>query len=75
MKLALSFVFFAIALVQMTAAAPVVDNSVEQDLESRGGVWYTLDWHIEYESPKAEVVEKRTEQNLESRIKVPYDLA
>ncbi|KAG1752303.1 uncharacterized protein EDB91DRAFT_509838 [Suillus paluster] len=68
MKLALSCAFFAIALVQMTAAAPVVDNSLEQNLESRLIRLYLFDPESD------EVVEKRAEQNLEARSQ-PYDFA
>ncbi|KAG1722843.1 uncharacterized protein EDB91DRAFT_1255895 [Suillus paluster] len=58
MKLALSFGLFAIALVQMAAAAPIADNSVEQDLESRAILFYNFSWKYKNEdSPDVEVTD------------------
>ncbi|KAG1723195.1 uncharacterized protein EDB91DRAFT_1255752 [Suillus paluster] len=68
MKLALSFALFAIALVQMTAAAPAPvegDSGVEQNLKARIGLSYHLAW--DYAGDDVDV-EERAEQNLKARI-------
>ncbi|KAG1735273.1 uncharacterized protein EDB91DRAFT_1083730 [Suillus paluster] len=57
MKLALSSVFIAIALVQITTAAPLVDKRAERELEARDVKGYVLADDYSF----VEVIEKRAE--------------